>query len=427
MRLNYRFTISFAVITFFVLTIGFTIVYVAITRSTKQATIAKLEKLNKYVASQLKEGADMATLPVKNRVTVAPLAAGTIIPENPFVSEQDTFVAELHDEIHVVKVSSTCQIKGREYSITSSMYMVRSENIYLHSVFMVFAWTYIFLLSLVIILSEVFSWKILAPFNQTLDAIQKFQLHKNDHIVLKETQTLEFRQLNDFLIKMTARAKNDFTALKEFSENASHELQTPIATIKAKIELMMESDMTEAQAATMAYMHDELEKLSRINHSLTLLAKLEHYEASLTASIPLKVALEETLSSFSDWIEMKGLELRTTFREDVFSPIDATLAQLLFNNLVSNAIRHNIPGGNISIVLSTKELIIRNTGNAPAVPTGELFGRFRKGNSSLNSIGIGLAIVKKICMLYNWDIDYQFIAGEHIITLAFPEDNVPGL
>jgi signal transduction histidine kinase len=139
------------------------------------------------------------------------------------------------------------------------------------------------------------------------------------------------------------------------------------------------------------------------------------------------VALEETLSSFSDWIEMKGLELRTTFREDVFSPIDATLAQLLFNNLVSNAIRHNIPGGNISIVLSTKELIIRNTGNAPAVPTGELFGRFRKGNSSLNSIGIGLAIVKKICMLYNWDIDYQFIAGEHIITLAFPEDNVPGL
>src|SRR6202000_3201098 len=82
----------------------------------------------------------------------------------------------------------------------------------------------------------------------------------------------------EFLKKMTEKAQEDYQSLKEFTENASHELQTPTAIIRGKLDLLMESDIRDEQAVLIAEMQNALERLSRIHSSLTLLTKLENKE-----------------------------------------------------------------------------------------------------------------------------------------------------
>jgi two-component system, OmpR family, sensor kinase len=119
---------------------------------------------------------------------------------------------------------------------------------------------------------------------------------------------------------------------------------------------------------------------------------------------------------------MKGLELERHIKPSVFINMDESLALLLLKNLISNANRHNIPNGKISIELTKERLTIRNTGNPPSIPTEELFGRFKKGNQSLNSIGIGLAITKKISSLYEHKLYYTYENGWHTLEMIFKQE-----
>jgi signal transduction histidine kinase len=256
-----------------------------------------------------------------------------------------------------------------------------------------------------------------------LQAIQLFQIDQENTIDVHETKTYEFRELNAFLVKMTNRAKNDYIALQEFSENASHELQTPIATMKAKLEMLMETPLNEEQVKSLSEIHNELERLSLINSALTLLAKLEHFEFDPDKRMDFSKALDEYLARFSDWMEMKEIELETNITPNVIVALDESLAQLLLPNLISNAIRHNTPHGKLIVTLNSTALVIQNTGAPPSIPVEELFGRFKKGNSALDSIGIGLAIVRKICSLYQYDIQYVYNERIHTIKIAFAKED----
>ena len=243
MKLNYRYTIAYAVITFFVLSIGFAIVYAALSRSVTQATIGKLEHLNEVVAGQLRSGRDYSGDSSRTNVRVVPLAR----PNQRLtqkVQVRDEWDAALQSKAAIVRLTTYPLIEGRAYAITSKAAVVEPSDIYLTGLVLVFAWTFVFLLALVVILSEVISWRILKPFNDTLRGIQQFQLSQQAAIAFPVSNTAEFNELNEFLVRMTARAQSDYRALQEFSENASHELQTPIASIKAQIELLMDSELS---------------------------------------------------------------------------------------------------------------------------------------------------------------------------------------
>ncbi|MGI4743545.1 MAG: sensor histidine kinase [Janthinobacterium lividum] len=419
MKLNYRYTIAYAVITFFVLSIGFAIVYTALSRSVTQVTIGKLEHLNEVIAAQLRSGRDYTRHPARANVQISRVTTADTVYKEHFVQERNEWDAALQAQVATVRLTTYPYVAGQLYRVTSRAAVVEPSDVYLTGLVLVFAWTFVFLLALVIILSELLSWRILRPFNATLRGIQQFQLSQQMPIDLRPSRTAEFNELNEFLIRMTARAQSDYQGLKEFSENASHELQTPIASIKAKIELLMDSDLAEKQLRTLTTMHDELERLAKINHSLTLLAKLEHYELAPDALADLSQLVAATETAFADLAEMKGLRTTQHLAPGVRVPLDEALAQLLLNNLFSNAIRHNLPGGELRIQLSATELLLANTGHAPTAPVSELFGRFKKGNAALDSIGIGLAIVKRISELYGHQIAYTYEAGWHTMRVTF--------
>jgi two-component system OmpR family sensor kinase len=418
-KLNYRYTIAYAVITFFVLSIGFAIVYAALSRSVTQATIGKLTHLNAVIADQLRSGRDYTSHPSRTNVRISRVAAADTVGHGPAAQVRTEWDATLQADVATVRLTTYPVVSGQVYRVVSRAAVVEPSDVYLTGLVLVFAWTFVFLLALVVILSELLSWRILKPFNATLRGIQQFQLSQQKAIDLPPTRTAEFKELNEFLVRMTARAQSDYQGLKEFSENASHELQTPIASIKAKIELLIDSNLSEQQLVQLAAMHDELERLAKINHSLTLLAKLEHYESAPDALADLSQLVPATEAAFSDLAEMKGLRTTQHIAPGVRVPLDTSLAQLLLNNLFSNAIRHNLPGGELMVQLSATELLLENTGHAPTAPVSELFGRFKKGNAALDSIGIGLAIVKRISELYGHRIAYTYADGRHRVRIEF--------
>lgn len=419
MKLNYRYTLAYAVVSLVVLSIGFAIVYAALSRSVTQTTIGKLRHLNEVVAAQLGSGRDYTGHPARTHVRIRRAAPADTAAHAQLVQIRDEWDPGLQSEVSVVRLTTYPLIGGQRYHLTSRAVVVSPADEYLLGIVLVFAWTFVFLMALVVILSEVISWRILRPFNAMLDGIQGFQLSQKTTLALQPSRTAEFNALGEFLLRMTSRAQSDYQGLKEFSENASHELQTPIASMKAKIELLMDSELSEKQLLMLTAMHDELERLAKINHSLTLLAKLENFETTPATRTDLSQLVPATEAAFADLAEMKDLRTTQHIAPGVVVPLDESLARLLLNNLLSNAIRHNVPGGEIRLLLSKTELLVENTGHAPTVPVEELFGRFKKGNAALDSIGIGLAIVKRISELYGHRIQYVYAEGWHRIRVVF--------
>lgn len=423
MKLTTKFTLWYFGIMLVVLLIGGAIVYYEIQWKISQVEVVRHQRLNDLIAEQIRTGGDYSNHPTRKRATVNRIPADSV-PKGvqTFYTRGIDWNPEFQTNEYRLLVTSFYLIDGQHYRITTYSFIPSFYQL-LPGVVDSFKWILLLLLILVIVSAGLISKYILAPFKRTLRVIQSFELKQKEPIRLPETRTSEFMELNIFLRKMTDKAREDYQSLKEFTENASHELQTPTAIIRGKLDLLMESDIRDEQAILIAEMQNALERLSRIHSSLTLLTKLENQEYEANASVCISQLTAETLSDFEELIQLKSLTLVTNIAEEIYVPMHPSLADLLLTNLIGNAIRHNVPpgdaGGLILVQLTREGLVIANTGREPQVPTAELFERFKKGNSGEDSIGIGLAIVRQICDLSHFSIDYQFRAGFHLLAVGF--------
>jgi signal transduction histidine kinase len=318
------------------------------------------------------------------------------------------------------KITATKQVGAQFYHISLFDVIVETDDIYdgvVRSLTRIFA----LLAVVVVIFSVVFSRRLLLPFEDTLRKIQAFRIRDPHPIAFSRTRTREFADLNKFLSQMTEKVRLDYFNLKEFNENASHEMQTPLAIAKGKLELLLEANNLSAeQAQLIGSAYTAINKLSRLGRSLNLLSKIQNWEFSDTKELPLDEQVEKTLLDFKELIEMKGITLNTEIMNSVWISMDPELADMLLTNLVQNAIRHNYEGGRIDVFLDDSTLIIRNTGPVPTIPPEQFFERFKKSNQSNESIGLGLSIVKKICDVSNFEVHYEYTSGKmHEIRVEF--------
>jgi two-component system, OmpR family, sensor kinase len=431
MKLTTKFTLWYFGIMLVVLLIGGAIVYYEIQWKISSVEVVRHQRLNDLIAQQIRQGGDYTGHPTRKRAMVALIPADSM-PNNAtsYYTRGLAWNPEFQTNEFKLLVTSYYIIQGQHYRVTTYSFIPSFYQL-LPGVVDSFKWILLLLLVLVVVSGGLISKYILAPFKRTMRAIQSFDLKQKETLRLPGTQTSEFRELNEFLVKMTERAREDYQSLKEFTENASHELQTPTAIIRGKLDLLMESDLRDEQAILIAEMQNALERLSRIHSSLTLLTKLENKEYQAKEPVCISNLARETLASFDELIQMKSLVLEAHIEKAVYIPLHLSLADLLLTNLISNAIRHNAaPGegagtmnggeaGFIRVNLSKEGLVIVNTGREPSVPTLELFERFKKGNTGSDSIGIGLAIVRQICDLSQFDILYQYSGGLHMLAVSF--------
>ena len=277
---------------------------------------------------------------------------------------------------------------------------------------------FIFLGIVVIVSSFLISHFLLKPFNKTLNEIKKFNIKDLRPLLLEKTNTKEFSMLNSFIEQMTDKMSHDYRNLKEFSENASHEIQTPLAIAKGKLELLLQShNLSEEQLPLIETTYNAIDYISKLSKSLTLLTKIENQEFSDFQQINFSSQLQNTVAEFDELISLKEIHLHKEIEGNVYISNNLILTKILVNNLFNNAIRHNMHGGKIKVILHDDKLEISNTGDPLKQTPETLFERFKKDNQSGESMGLGLAIVKKICDVSGYQVQYHYQEGWHHITI----------
>jgi signal transduction histidine kinase len=259
--------------------------------------------------------------------------------------------------------------------------------------------------------------KLWSPFYSILRELQNYDIAKHGTFTFNETQTREFKELSNSLNRMAEKISRDYLSLKEFTENASHEIQTPLAIINSKIEMcLQDKQLTHEQAKLLMEAGRAVNTLSNLNKGLITLTKLDNNQVEIATEINLNDLLTARLSLFEDFLLEKNIEVELHIDKTTYVKMNTVLAGILFDNLIKNAVKHNVKGGKIKIEATYKSISISNTGAAPTVSTDKFFERFFKDNST-DSLGLGLAIVKKICEVYKFIISYNYNEGLHKVTL----------
>ncbi|HVI44659.1 MAG TPA: HAMP domain-containing sensor histidine kinase [Chitinophaga sp.] len=415
MRLVDKFTLWFMGVFLLVTPITTFICYNNIEKKINDAETARLTDMNERVATQLKSGVN-AEKEMKGLATEI-VAIPTQLPAQRVQVEKeaaDNNFQKYHE--NRLAVTSYYTINNKNYKISSYSYTPKAEQI-LSSILNTIVWKLVLMIFCLVISARLVSHRILRSLRITMKKIENFNVKRK--LTFPHTGTRELRELNSFLQKMTDKAVEEYAAIKEFSENASHELQTPLAIIRSKLELLTETDIHEDQAALISDMQNAIEKLAKINRSLTLLAKLENKEYEVSESIRFCRVAKDVLAAYEDRIEMKNLSVKNNIDKNIQLKIHPTLADMLMNNLLGNAIRHNVQNGTINITLTQRQLIVSNTGLPPEIPTDELFQRFKKSNQCSESVGLGLSIVKQICEVSGFKVSYNYSNQLHVLEVEF--------
>jgi two-component system sensor histidine kinase QseC len=279
-------------------------------------------------------------------------------------------------------------------------------------------WLYLVLVAIIILINNVVLQRLWKPFYNLLTQLKSYRLGSSSQLPNIATKTKEFTDLQNAVNTLLQHSLETFDQQKAFIENASHELQTPLAIATNKLELLMErGNLDDTQAESIADVMQVIERLIRLNKSLLLLTKIENRQFLDNQPVSLTAVVREVMDELSELADYKNIIVTLTESSDLFMKMDRSLATSLVSNLLRNAIFHNVPDGKVLIDISEKGIEFRNTGGDIPLESEKIFSRFYKSESKQSGTGLGLAIVKAICGLYGLSISYHFEEGMHCFRL----------
>jgi signal transduction histidine kinase len=257
------------------------------------------------------------------------------------------------------------------------------------------------------------------PFYHILDRLKKYNIDQDPALDLPRSSTAEFRELNAVISQLVERNHESYLDQKEFTENASHEMQTPLAICRTKLELLAQTkELTEEQAELVESLLEATDRLTRLNKNLLLLSRIENRLFQDTEQLSLKRTSLKCLDTFADVIKEKKLEVLMEVDEQARISINATLLETLINNMLSNAVRHSPDQSKIVIEGSQNFFKVINQGE-PLKNPEKIFQRFHRESRTPYGSGLGLSIVKKICDVSGFHITYEYDANQHRFIVRF--------
>lgn len=355
-------------------------------------------------------------IPVKEQVIVIKPAEGPARAAFETVTGYDSIEKESSE---FRNLRFRFEIQGQWYQALVGKSMEATEHL-IQSIVIVTISTILLILAASFLINRVVLNKIWQPFYQSLNLIKNFKIGSREPFLLPETTIDEFAFMNGILQQATQKADQDFLILREFTENASHEMQTPLAIMRSKLDLLIQDEqISKGHENHLQAVYEAIQKLTRLNRSLLLLSKIGNNQFSHVESLDLSEKLKQKLTEFQEIIRNKNITIRERL-EPAEIVINPDLIDFLLNNLLSNSIKHNFDGGTVSVVLSSeKTLTIANTGSQTALDESRLFQRFYKQHQSNETTGLGLSIVKQICIASSCVISYKFEEGIHYFTVQW--------
>lgn len=416
MKLINQFTIWYLGISVIVFLIGGILIFKKLESEIDFEQGKELERQLDRFASKLEGGKEPREFHIDRlEIIELPIAA----PLRPFtVGDTLAWHEPLEQIERQVKAGRSYLINGRHFYMSTYNIMIETNDI-TETVVQTMGGIFLLLLVFITITSRMVSKKILHPFHQSLEQIRIFSFKKNKPLTFAPTKTEEFLKLNDFLHKMSLQLLDDFRIVKEFSENISHEVQTPVSVIRGKLELLMNSQINDQQAHLIEAAYRSNERLTKIVSSLSLLAKLENQEFKSIQKIDFSIIIKNILADYMELMEIKNISLESEIQPQVELSIDPNMAEMLLHNLLTNAIRHNQEPGTLFIRLDPKGLVMQNSGPVPKFDVKEYLERFKKGQPNSESIGLGLSIVQQICWIHGYVLDYRFDDSIHTLEIKF--------
>ncbi len=257
------------------------------------------------------------------------------------------------------------------------------------------------------------------PFYETIDKVKTYHLTDQETLKLEKLPIDEFSLLNQSINEMVDRIQQDYGSLKNFTGQAAHEMQTPLAVVRTKLDLLMQSEaLLEKNAQHITDIEKAVQRLSRLHQSLLLLTKVENKQFMLNEDVALDQTINEKLAEYAEMTEALDLHVSARLQPTQIK-FHHHLAEILVSNLLNNAIRYNVAGGSIDVTLADGNLTIVNTSTNPQLDDNGLFKRFYRGSAAEEGNGLGLSIVKQICDMAGYSIKYQYAANQHRFIIGF--------
>ena len=342
--------------------------------------------------------------------TKKPDSLYTVSRQNPYVRKKD---------INRFRgLSKIIQIHESSYLLSVETIIEESEE----TIWEITKLTFLFYILLIIGFLGLNKWlsnKLWQPFRHTLQQLKSFQLNKQSKIEFQKSDTLEFEQLNASLNHLIEENITVFKTQKEFTENASHELQTPLAIIKGKLDLLLQQkSITNEQYLIVEEINTVLTRASRINRNLLLLAKMENNQFQISKAMNISTMATDVEQNLQGYFIAQNKHFTKTIQSDVLLDCNTTLVEVLLNNLLLNTIKHSDKESLIHFEITKKGITVSNTGTQPLLES-KLYKRFASMTKNGANSGLGLAIVKQICEVHGWKIQYTFDTKSHVFSISF--------
>ncbi len=336
----------------------------------------------------------------------------------PNIETVNGFSATNNKEIPFRQLTHVVEVDGIPYLITLRKSQEQRTMIVANvTKIMLLVFVLLFLITMAV--NWIINLNVWRPFQRSLQKISSAELQKMEAIHFERSATKEFDDLNTALNQMVNKIYLDYVSIKEFTENAAHEMQTPVAIVQSKLELLLQDDqLNHEQTRLIVQASDALSRLSKLNRSLLLLSKIENNQYESSEAVSVISITQKYLELFKEQLQEKQIRVQTNFASDWMLSIHPVLADTLISNLLGNAIKYNYNGGSILCTINHNEFCISNSSYLPPIHPDEIFKRFTTKGAANNSTGLGLAIVKKICDVNHLNIIYTNNVGMHLFTIT---------
>ena len=257
------------------------------------------------------------------------------------------------------------------------------------------------------ILAYFVSGRALRPLRSFVAQVEKVQPDNLADMKITEEVLPEFRQFSDSFNQMLERLDEGFTAQRQFTGNAAHELRTPLALMQAQVELFSAEhpDLLPETADFLRLLREQTERMTQMTRTLLEMCGLQ--AVPCTDHIELGPMIDEIFADLAPLAEKNNITLERD-GDGVMTGSDTLIYRLLFN-LTENAIKYNRPGGSVrlSVTPEPEKLLIRVSDTGPGIPEHfqrsvfQPFFRVDKSRSrEYGGVGLGLSLVWEIVKLH---------------------------
>ncbi len=416
MKLQSKINIRFLAVTFLVFSVAGVLFYFALDKVVNQNIREMLKSRKAYIVLNLQQNPSIIdSLESPDHSIFIKRTEKTV--QYTVFSDTMAYDQEEKELVPFRKMTFSVHSGNQHYEVVLLQSLLESEDLQM-VIFSFMTVLFGIVLLALFFLNRWLSNKAWTPFFKSLSVLNNWKIGESKVVGFERTGIAEFDQLNHTFENMMQKIQADFVNLKEFTENASHEIQTPLAIIKSKLEMVLQDKtLDDQQHHRIRTAFESTIRLSKLNDSLLLLSKIENRQFVETNKIDICALVRSRLEYLEELFALKQIEVTIHLEKQVKFILNPLLADILINNLLSNALRHNKEKGKIEVKSGNQEIVISNTSERDEIDCSRMFRRFSKQTTLSESNGLGLAIAHEICNSYNLELNYQYINEMHCMTI----------